>query len=59
MTSRIILFLLFGIASVAVVLGQPGLPGDPAQSPIDGGLLILAGAGGAYAIKKLRDRTKQ
>ena len=42
----------------AVVLAQPGLPGGPDQTPIDGGLGILAAAGGAYAIKKLRDRKK-
>ena len=39
-----------------VVLAQPGLPGAPSQAPIDGGLSILAAAGGAYAIKKLRDK---
>ncbi|MFY0696369.1 MAG: hypothetical protein JXR11_00795 [Balneola sp.] len=37
-----------------LVLAQPGLPGDPAQAPIDGGLGLLAAAGGAYAYKKLR-----
>lgn len=41
-----------------MVLAQPGLPGGPDQTPIDGGLGILAAAGGAYAIKKLRDRKK-
>lgn len=34
----------------------PMLPSEPAQNPIDGGLTILAAAGGAYAIKKLRDK---
>lgn len=38
------------------VLSQPGLPGDPAQAPIDGGLGLLAAAGGAYAYKKLKNR---
>ncbi len=37
-----------------LALAQPGLPGDPAQAPIDGGLGLLAAAGGAYAYKKLR-----
>ena len=36
----------------------PGLPGNPDQAPIDGGLGILAAAGGAYALKKLRDSKK-
>lgn len=36
------------------VTAQPGLPGDPAQAPIDGGLGLLAIAGGTYAYKKLR-----
>lgn len=35
---------------------QPGLPGTPEQTPIDGGLGILAALGGTYAIKKLRER---
>ncbi len=55
--------ILLNILAVLVVLltsefvfGQPGLPGDPDQAPIDGGLTLLAAAGGAYAIKKLRDK---
>lgn len=36
----------------------PILPEKPTQNPIDGGLVILAAAGGGYAIKKLRDRKK-
>lgn len=36
----------------------PGLPSDPSQAPIDGGLGILAALGGTYAIKKLRDRNR-
>ena len=36
----------------------PGLPEAPNQVPIDGGLALLAAAGGGYAIKKLRDRNK-
>ncbi|GAB5409766.1 MAG: hypothetical protein BalsKO_21310 [Balneolaceae bacterium] len=40
----------------SVVLAQPGLPNAPSQAPIDGGLGLLAAAGGAYAIKKLRDK---
>lgn len=38
------------------LVAQPGLPGDPEQTPIDGGLGILAALGGAYGIKKLREK---
>jgi len=34
------------------------LPSGPSQTPIDGGLGLLAAAGGGYALKKLRDRKK-
>lgn len=36
----------------------PPLPMKPQQTPIDGGLTLLAAAGGGYAIKKLRDKKK-
>jgi len=36
----------------------PPPPSKPTQAPIDGGLGLLAAAGGAYAIKKLRDKKK-
>jgi len=42
------------LIATAVVHAQPGLPSNPAQAPIDGGLGLLAAAGGAYAYKKLR-----
>jgi hypothetical protein len=35
---------------------MPFMPNNPEQAPIDGGLGILAAIGGAYAIKKLRDK---
>ncbi|MBO6620658.1 MAG: hypothetical protein JJ892_11225 [Balneola sp.] len=40
----------------ALAMAQPGLPSAPAQAPIDGGLGLLAAAGGAYAYKKLKGR---
>ena len=40
------------------LLAQPGLPDSPDQAPIDGGLLWLLIGGGAYGVKKLRDRNK-
>ena len=36
-----------------LAFGQP-LPPTPDQAPIDGGLGLLAAAGGAYAWKKLK-----
>lgn len=59
--------LLFGFLLVVVfstlsfaqgIPGPPGFPDDPVGAPIDGGLSLLAAAGGAYAIKKLRDKNK-
>ncbi len=55
------LFILFIACTVILIvsssaLGQPSLPSPPSQAPIDGGLGLLAAAGGAYAYKKLRDR---
>ncbi|MDZ7721009.1 MAG: hypothetical protein U5K72_19470 [Balneolaceae bacterium] len=46
------------IISVDIVFSQPPPPppSKPLQNPIDGGLGLLAAAGGAYAIKKLRDK---
>ena len=36
----------------------PELPMKPKKTPIDGGLALLAAAGGGYAIKKLREKEK-
>src|SRR5690625_3504368 len=36
----------------------PELPMKPQKTPIDGGLALLAAAGGGYAIKKLREKEK-
>ncbi len=47
------------VITSTMVIAQPGLPGAPDQAPIDGGLGILAVAGGAYALKKLRDKNKE
>ena len=49
----------FLVACTALVFAQgtpPPMPFAPTQAPIDGGLSLLAAAGGAYAIKKLRDK---
>ncbi len=42
-----------------VVYSQPSLPSNPDQAPIDGGLGLLAAAGGAYAYKKLKGKKNQ
>jgi hypothetical protein len=41
-----------------IIFAQPMVPPSPDPVPIDGGLGLLAAAGGAYAIKKLKDRKK-
>lgn len=38
------------------VMAQPSFPANPNQAPIDGGLGMLAAAGGMYAYKKLKNR---
>ncbi len=54
-----VLIASFLLAVAVLVTGdlsfaQPGLPNAPTQAPIDGGLALLAAAGGAYAWKKLK-----
>lgn len=49
------LLLLFVFAENAFTQPPPPLlPGAPQQAPIDGGLALLAAAGGAFAWRKLR-----
>ena len=43
----------------AVAMAQPPIPVAPNQAPIDGGLGLLAAAGGAYAYKKLKAKRNQ
>ena len=57
-TYQILFAFLVIIITTAVVQAQPGLPSAPSQAPIDGGLGLLAAAGGGYAWKKLRDQNK-
>lgn len=50
------LFLLVILVALSdLASAQPGLPDAPEQTPIDGGLGILAAFGGAYAVHKLRN----
>ncbi len=58
-TLTLILALTIVLILSALAMAQPGLPGDPAQAPIDGGLGLLAAAGGAYAYKKLKGRNSE
>jgi len=58
--------LCFVLLTAATALAQPGsggptpaIPGadpDPTAIPIDGGLSLLLVAGGAYGLKRLRQR---
>lgn len=48
----------FIVISTTVVQSQPGFPTSPNQAPIDGGLGLLAAAGGIYAYNKLRAKDK-
>lgn len=52
----VLLALITLLSLSGLLMAQPGLPSAPSQAPIDGGLSLLAVAGGAYAIKKLRDK---
>lgn len=49
---------VFATLSYAQVPGPPAFPSSPSAAPIDGGLGLLAAAGGSYALKKLRDKKK-
>lgn len=57
-TIQILLTIVLVLIVSVTVMAQPGLPTPPAQAPIDGGLGLLAAAGGAYAWKKLKDRNR-
>jgi hypothetical protein len=57
----LLLFIIVGNIEV-VAQGMPGppvFPGTPNEAPIDGGLGLLAAAGGAYALKKLKGRKNE
>lgn len=53
----VLLILFFFIPSLVHAQGGPG--GDPDAVPVDGGLSILAAAGVAYGVKKIRDYRKK
>ncbi len=45
------------VLTAQIAFAQAG-PGAPPATPIDGGLGLLLAAGGAYGLKKLRDKRK-
>lgn len=51
-----IIVVAFLITITEMTCAQPGLPSEPSQAPIDGGIALLAAMGGTYAFKKLRDK---
>ena len=52
------IFLLLSTPDM-LLADPPIFPGDPDQVPVDGGLSLLAAAGGAYALNKLRKRKEE
>ena len=57
-TSAIMIFSIIELNAQGLP-GPPGFPGAPAAAPIDGGLGLLAAAGGVYAYKKLRNKHRE
>ncbi len=55
----LLLALTIILIATSLVFAQPNLPAAPSQAPIDGGLSLLAAAGGAYAWKKLKNRNQE
>lgn len=54
-----LLTLTILLVMTLIIHAQPVLPSPPSQAPIDGGLGLLAAAGGAYAYKKLKGRNRE
>ncbi|MEM6287748.1 MAG: hypothetical protein AAF845_11370 [Bacteroidota bacterium] len=55
MSPRLLIAAL-ALLFAAPLAAQPPPPSTPAPIPVDGGLALLAVAGGAYAAKRLRHR---
>jgi hypothetical protein len=54
LSAIVLVALIFGATDLIAQPPPPTLPGMPDQAPIDGGLGLLAAAGGAYAWNRLR-----
>ncbi len=54
----LVLIISFFLPAITWAQGG-GLPPAPVDTPIDGGLSILIGAGVAYGLKKVRDQRKK
>ena len=59
MKKAVISCFVLAIVSFSYAYSQPSFPTNPNQAPIDGGLGLLAAAGGAYPYKKLREKDKE
>ena len=55
--SSILMILLICFPSLVNAQGGPG--GDPDALPVDGGISILAAAGVAYSVKKIKEHRKK
>ena len=53
-----VMLVFFLTLSVDLIAQPPAMLSDPQQTPIDGGLGILAASGAVMAFKKLRNRLK-
>lgn len=54
MKYKLLILLVFSCSLArAVQPGDPGLPGDDPDLPIDGGLTVLLVAGAAYGLRKI------
>lgn len=50
--------ILLAISSILLLTIPAFAQGGPPATPVDGGLSLLLAAGGAYGVKKLRDKRK-
>ncbi len=58
MKIHIIKIIVLALPLISILSAQPSFPSAPNQAPI-GGLGLLAAAGGAMALKKMRDKHKK
>ena len=55
-TRKIVLAIACVLLSVTGYAQGPGLPGEPEDTPIDGGVLLMAAAAAGYGVKKLKNK---